>query len=576
MNNTNVKLTGPQIAQFIIESRQQGVPDEQIYNYLNDKGLLEQGIIDDVLASKETTPELKLSPSQEADKASAEKYGAWKPYDSTAGGVNFFGSNEKGAGKLAIAGDAVLTGIKEGGLKAAQNIIPSAWGMAKNIGNALSHPLDTLGAIGGVVAGAAEKIIPGKQEHEENFDSFAKALKERYGSLDNLARTATNDPFVFGSEVTALTGGLAKMAGQGAAFDNAVAKTAQTLVTKPIGKLIEGARKLGTDGLGWATGAGGESTNQAFINPSSVQAGIKGATTPEEVVANAKGGLETIRNNMRSSYRSDLAKIKELPISLTDEFQKVKQSLLKQLDDFGVKVDPNAKGGLNFDKSAIGNKAEAMADVKGVFKDVMSWDDYTPAGLDTLKRRLGDLYSETGNARSLVSTTKNEVVKVLDKVPGYSKMTSDYAQTSNLLDQLKLITPDKVETAFTKLSQALKSNNKIKLALVKELENASGSSLMGDIAGLNLQPKLASGLTGKLATGGMGVAALSNPTLLAQFFGTALVTSPWAVGKTLQALGVTNNTIKLVWGIVNKTAYNSGALSTGAVISPVLNAANRK
>lgn len=516
----------------------------------------------------------KKNPKLRADDVSAKRYGAINPYDSQEPGVNVFGSNEEGAGMLSIAGDAALTGLKTGITKAAPNLLSSAWGMAKNVGNAIAHPIDTLGAVGGVALGAAEKLIPGRQDAEDNFDAFAATLKERYGSLENLARTATNDPFVFGSEIVGAAKLGANATGYGAQFDNAVAKTGQ-LVTKPAGALIGKTRKLATDTLGWTTGAGKEATNQAFTNPKSIQKGISGGTTPEEVVAKTNDALETVRNNMRSDYKLEMTKIKKMTVQMPEKFVAVKESLLKQLDDFGVKVDPKVKGGLDFSKSAIGNKAEAMADVRGVFKDVMSWDDFSPIGLDTLKRRLGDLYSETGNARAIVASTKTQVTKILDSVPGYTEMTSGYAKTSALLDQLKSISPAKIETAFTKLSQALKKNDNIRLALIKELEAASGTDIIGDIAGINLQPNISTGLTGKLATGGMGVAVLSNPTLIAQFLGTALVTSPKAVGKFLQALGVSNNTIKQVFKIANEVSYSSGITGGATMALPVLNATQR-
>ena len=94
------------------------------------------------------------------------------------------------------------------GLKATANVPSSAFNLIKGIGQAILHPSDTLKGIGKVVVGGVEKLIPGQQSQEEAFNAFTKVLKDRYGSLENLQKTATNDPFRSGHDLNPLfTGG---------------------------------------------------------------------------------------------------------------------------------------------------------------------------------------------------------------------------------------------------------------------------------------------------------------------------------------------------------------------------------
>lgn len=99
------------------------------------------------------------------------------------------------------------TGL-EAGKKALGNLPGSIYNAGKSLFEAGSHPIQTLKGLGSVALGGVEKLIPGQQGNEQSFDAVVDSFKQRYGSLEALQKTATEDPFGFGSDVVALFSGI--------------------------------------------------------------------------------------------------------------------------------------------------------------------------------------------------------------------------------------------------------------------------------------------------------------------------------------------------------------------------------
>ncbi len=102
-----------------------------------------------------------------------------------------------GASFPASQDDNLLTG----GLKAIGNIPSSAVNLAGNLGNAILHPISTIKNVGDVISGGVEKGLDTlgattnvDTAEKQKFDAMVGGLKDRYGSLDNLRKTLTNDP----------------------------------------------------------------------------------------------------------------------------------------------------------------------------------------------------------------------------------------------------------------------------------------------------------------------------------------------------------------------------------------------
>lgn len=129
-----------------------------------------------------------------ADQLSADRYGALFP-------------SQTGEGPVAA------------GLKAVGNVPTSIYGLGKNLVNTVIHPIDTITGLGRAAIGGAENIdnalFGGTNPQDQNIqtaNAVGKSFKDRFGGLENLQRTATNDPAGFGSDVLAALGLGAKVA----------------------------------------------------------------------------------------------------------------------------------------------------------------------------------------------------------------------------------------------------------------------------------------------------------------------------------------------------------------------------
>ena len=74
------------------------------------------------------------------------------------------------------------------------NIPGSGMQFGKDIFQAARHPVQTAGALGKVVGGFGEKLIPGEHPYEEYADLFVDFMKNRYGSVENFKRAVSEDP----------------------------------------------------------------------------------------------------------------------------------------------------------------------------------------------------------------------------------------------------------------------------------------------------------------------------------------------------------------------------------------------
>jgi len=81
------------------------------------------------------------------------------------------------------------------------NIPSSAYQFGAGIYQTIRHPIQTGKAIGKTAIGGIEKLIPGTQEYEQYADAFAKAMIERYGSVENFKQTLAQDPVGFAADV---------------------------------------------------------------------------------------------------------------------------------------------------------------------------------------------------------------------------------------------------------------------------------------------------------------------------------------------------------------------------------------
>ncbi len=478
---------------------------------------------------------------------------------------------------------------------------PSVGGFTKNvalsgaqtvggIANALLHPIKTAKTIYNIAEGGLEKgasaiglLKPESQDKEavQTFDAVVEFFKNRYGGIDQFKKTAYEDPVGFVADIASILtggGGAASKVGQVSKigelsrFGSTLTKVGNAI--EPTSKIV-GATKsvLGAAGnatkrvvgetLGLSSGAGFGSVKHAFENPSEafVKA-MRGEVSADAIVDEARNALDSIKQSRSASYKEKLAEVSKNTTEFTDKFTAVKvkaQSLLKQ---FNISVLED--GGLDFSRSTIRSITD-QNEVKSVIGDIENWGreagDLTPVGLDILKRRLGEFISPSSSARAIVTGLKNEVDGILkNNVKGYSEMVKGYENASAVIDDiqrgLSLGDSASIDTAFKKLSSALRENQDYRRELVSQLEAYGGKDLTAKIAGGTFNQLMPRGLVAKIGAGGAALNAFSHPMILV---GLAFA-SPRLVGELLHAMGWTAQQVKILNEYLPSIQKNAKAL----------------
>lgn len=474
------------------------------------------------------------------------------------------------------------SGIVGTSLKAVGNIPGSTVNFVKGVVD-LYNPVSTLKKFGDYFNGFDEytKELGGDSSKaafnvvKEFPTSAYKLLVPQFlqhafsGEGQKAAETVINDPVGQILPLLMVARGAAQSAGKVAEFDNAISTIAKP-VTYAGSKLAEGAGELASQAFGATTGTGASTIKVAAEGTPEFTSAMRGNTSAEDVVRSAENVVQNIKTNRASAYQADLKAIGEDTAS--HDISPVQAELQTQLGNFGVKVTD--EGGLDFSRSSIANNGAARGDIQGIYKTLKEWGaqsgDRTGIGLDTLKRQLGDFYSDSGQARAFVQAIKGKVTDILNKeVPGYKDMTSKYATASDLLDDIKSATgagsKAKADTIFTKLTTAMKGDKEFRLAVLKEMENAGEPALMDKIAGVNMRSFVPKGLVGR------GIDVITAYQILqgafsAKFLPMLLATSPRIVGEFVRALGYSATKSAQILKAVNNLAPYAPSLSAPATV----------
>lgn len=459
-------------------------------------------------------------------------------------------------------------GIGTGAAKLVGNIPSSALGFVKGTIDTL-NPINIVKNIGSYVSGFDEMTKQNGGDSLKTAIDVIKSFPETVyanlvpkatqqaiaGDFSGARETLTNDPVGQILPYLLSAKGMAEKAGMGTQFDSAISTIAKpvTVPTEAIAsKVGSGVGKLASQTLGAATGAGASSIEQAAQHSQAFTDAMRGKINPDEIVQTAQDAVSNIADNRRNSYVSQLDQISQQKGSL--DVSPVTETLQSQLKNYGVTTNPD--GTLNFSRSSIANNGTARNDIQGVFDTLKTWGtqpgDRTAIGLDTLKKQLGDFYSDSSSARSFVQAVKSKVTGILnEQVSGYQDMTKGYATASGLLDEIKSATGvgnnTKVDTAFSKLTTALKGDKELRLEIMNEMQ-AKGAQpdLMAKIAGINMQSLIPKGLIGK----GIDVGLLLH-FFDPKFIPVMLSTSPRIVGEFVRALGMGAEKTKAVLNAIN-------------------------
>lgn len=435
------------------------------------------------------------------------------------------------------------------GLKTLGNIPSSTLGFGKSLVQ-FFNPINTVKTaqeIGttladskGVTLGSFLKELPSATYNTLVPQFFTKLFK---GDVEGAKKIITEDPVGQLAPVLLVMRGVAEKAGVGAKFDKVISETTKT-VTKPITKTVTGVGNVVTNTLGVTTGAGGGAIKTALQGGKEFTDAMRGKTSMKDVLAESQDAVSRLAEMRRMEYQTKLADIKKMPQNL--DISPVIKTLQENLRSFNVKPINGEITGKSFERSVLQNDKPAQGVFKTIYDNLKTYGtqpgDRTPIALDTLKRSLSDLYSDNSSVRSFTQSMTSSVNGILKKnIPKYEEMTKQYADYSNLLKDIKqnLAVGGKAAegTAMTRLTNALKQNNELRLEVLKELEKVTGVNLKDKIAGAALSEAIPRGFIGK----GIDIYALSSmfrgifsPEVFAQI----LLTSPRFVGELMNALGI--------------------------------------
>ncbi|MEA1876691.1 MAG: hypothetical protein U9N86_07490, partial [Bacteroidota bacterium] len=460
----------------------------------------------------------------------------------------------------------------------------STFNVLNEFGKALMHPMATANTIGEVVLGGVEKLIPGEQQAEQTFDMLIEGFKDKYGSLEQLNHTIANDPASVLLDISALMtsgGTLLTKVPQTAAYGDAMLQAGKTIdpilaTAKASGKMVKGGKDIVQSTLGTLTGEGTQamkiaSKGEGITTESSPYLqGLRKEIPVEKVVGTMVEGLRKIKDTRSKTYRVELSKIKQNKASI--DTTPIKEHLDDLMSENNYNISITDKGKLDFSRSSI--QRSERTKIQEIFNDVKSWGskqgDNTVIGLDTLKKKLDNFYSENANTRAFVTSMRNKVKDTIaEKVPEYAKMTENYKKTTDLINELEkslsLGGKTSMTTTLKKIISVGRDDFDFRKNLVKELENITGESIMDQITGISMQDVIPERLFGRIAAGGtLGVVTTgANPWILT----VAAATSPKVMGEFLNFMGFSKNQVNKAvnnlkkMGIFNQQTEKAIALS---------------
>lgn len=252
----------------------------------------------------------------------------------------------------------------------AGNVLKSGVDLVKNTVQAVANPIETGKALGGIAVGGVQKLIPGQQAQEGQFDGLINFYKERYGGLENIKNTLYTDPVGVAGDLATLAGGagLVAKAGTAAKIGN-FSKAAK--VANTVNKF--------TDPLQAITSIPGKVLPKSFLSTTAqklYQSALKPSTTlkpwertkllltglREGVPVNSKGAVKLGKE--LDTLNSDIANIIEEGRKTGDVVQT--SQVVKYLDDVKDRVGKTING-----KSRLDDIAEIEGNFLGQYGDTI-------------------------------------------------------------------------------------------------------------------------------------------------------------------------------------------------------------
>jgi len=478
---------------------------------------------------------------------------------------------------------------------AARNLLPSAAKFGHDLVQPVVAPIETatnlknlglgvlqkmgqmspqLGQPAAIVAQTVGKFVPA--EYEKYADAVGKFLVDRYGSAEAVKKTLASDPVgVAGDVSTVLSGGgIAAARAPGVIGKIGEAASAAGRATNPLTLPMAATGKIASNVIGgFGTNTGPKVIESAFEagaaggqKSAALTDSMRGNTQATAIVAEARGALDQMRNDRQAAYQSGMLGVKADATPLN--FSKIDQAVqdATNVATFKGQTGTAAAQSLSPSTQAI---RKTLTDEINAWKALDPAEFHTAAGLDALKRKVGDIRDATqyGTAERVVADKVYRAIwqTVSDQVPGYAKVMKGFEEASNLIreieDTLSLGKRGSVDTALRKLTSVMRNNVNTNYGrrgeLAGQLSAAGAPNLMEGIAGQSLNSWIPRGL-GTITGGGAILGAFSNPWTLAAL----PFTSPRLMGEAAHLTGRVAGPVR--GGSL--PAYQSGQLNSAPML----------
>ena len=450
--------------------------------------------------------------------------------------------------------------------------------------------------------------------------AFAKALEDRYGSMDAVRRTGVTDPLGFlgdvsmilsgGGTAAARLPGTAGRIGESLATAGRVIDPLSAIAAVPEASLtayraagarmpgaMEGIENLPSNVAAFPSGSGGAAIREAA--GAGFERGVTGAPTArseaftegmrrpgesaENIVYTARDAIRNLRDAASQAYTAAMKQFGQNPVPLN--IDTVRQRMA------GIKPR-NYDAMLNAPERTPEHKAwEKMNDTVEYYAQEAAADPslLEPMAMDQFKQDLYAIGSRIGgqydkDAASIARTAYNAVRQELVKHdPIYADTMRDYEKVAvearELEDTFSLGQargkPLKVDTAARKLQSIMRNNAFTNYGLrarqgerLAELDTSG--TLNAATSGQMLSAPTARGVTGAVAAGGIpltAAATMANPMALTAAIPLLAATSPRLAGEVAYAGGRLAGTGKRAFDTVAQSPLGQGVASTGMALA---------
>jgi hypothetical protein len=410
--------------------------------------------------------------------------------------------NPQTGGRSGVVGPMIMGGtgelIKGAGALTQMAGFPNAGDRMVEVGGAMTQGAKSVAPVAGTVGQYGSYVLPfsAAQKGVTAVSNIPK-VAQNIGKIPSFAR-ATGEQAIIGAGTGYALTPDQENRGQQALF-GAGGGVAGEFV-KPIAQF---GSFLGREALGLSTGAGGESIKQAFKagttqNPLFLE-NLRGKVPATDVLEKAQIGLQNLKNQRRQAYEQGIESTNKNQVFL--DFNPIEKTFNDTLQGLTVK----GVGGVS--ASRVGDKT--LREVDEINKVVQEWkakpELHTAQGLDALKRRIDDLYSNdmSKEAKSILTQTRGQVKQTIVKQdPNYAKTMSDYEEglgiERQLEDALGLGDKKSVDSAIRKLQSLTRNDANTSYAYRQQLAN-----ILKNDAGVDLMPALAGQSLNSIAPRGL-------------------------------------------------------------------------